>query len=88
MLHRFFAFTTASLELAVARVAADGLPSVSYVDLARYAGTWHEIARIPNCFQRSCALSQADHTPCADGSLEAQANCLGFDVNSLVRNYR
>jgi len=25
------------------------------IDLERYAGTWHEIARVPNYFQRKCA---------------------------------
>lgn len=25
------------------------------IDLTRYAGTWHEIARLPNFFQRKCA---------------------------------
>jgi apolipoprotein D and lipocalin family protein len=29
--------------------------TVPSVDLARYAGTWYEIARLPNVFQRMCA---------------------------------
>jgi apolipoprotein D and lipocalin family protein len=32
--------------------AAEPLPTVPHVDLGRYAGTWHEIARLPNWFQR------------------------------------
>jgi apolipoprotein D and lipocalin family protein len=28
---------------------------VSSVDLARYAGRWYEIARLPNSFQKKCA---------------------------------
>ena len=31
------------------------LPTVPCVDLARYAGVWHEVARLPNLFQASCA---------------------------------
>lgn len=31
------------------------LPTVQSVDLARYVGTWHEIARLPNRFQAMCA---------------------------------
>lgn len=31
------------------------LRAVDKVDLARYAGQWHEIARYPNRFQRKCA---------------------------------
>jgi apolipoprotein D and lipocalin family protein len=30
------------------------LPTVAAVDLARYAGTWYEIARLPNRFQTQC----------------------------------
>ena len=30
------------------------LPTVAAVDLQRYAGTWYEIARLPNRFQRHC----------------------------------
>lgn len=29
--------------------------TVSSVDLARYAGRWYEIARLPNSFQKKCA---------------------------------
>lgn len=29
------------------------LTTVEEVDLARYAGRWYEIARLPNCFERS-----------------------------------
>jgi apolipoprotein D and lipocalin family protein len=31
------------------------LPTVQAVDLARYYGTWYEIARLPNSFQSMCA---------------------------------
>lgn len=31
------------------------LPTVTAVDLDRYAGTWYEIARLPNRFQSMCA---------------------------------
>ena len=31
------------------------LPTVQSVELARYVGTWHEIARLPNSFQAMCA---------------------------------
>ena len=51
------------------------LPTVPHVDLARYAGTWHEIARLPNMFQRTCVASQARYTPLADGGLEVVNSC-------------
>ena len=42
---------------AVAPVAAQTPPlaPVAALDLARYVGLWHEIARYPNWFQRNCA---------------------------------
>ena len=38
------------------------LPTVASVDLARYMGTWYEIALLPNRFQARCsALTQAHY---------------------------
>jgi apolipoprotein D and lipocalin family protein len=34
--------------------AAEPLATVGDVDLARYAGQWHEVARYPNRFQQQC----------------------------------
>jgi apolipoprotein D and lipocalin family protein len=42
------------------------LPTVPAVDLARYYGTWYEIARLPNSFQSMCA-SDIRATYRADG---------------------
>ena len=58
MLRSLFSCMLAWLGLtASAATAADPLPTVPHVDLARYAGTWHEMARLPNWFQRSCEKS-------------------------------
>lgn len=63
--------------LAVApAAAADPLPTVPSVDLARYAGSWHEIARLPNMFQRSCRHSRAEYTACGDGSIRVVNTCV------------
>lgn len=35
--------------------AAPAVTAVASVDLLRYQGFWHEIARVPNRFQRRCA---------------------------------
>jgi apolipoprotein D and lipocalin family protein len=42
------------LAAAATPVVAQPLQPVPALDLARYAGTWHEIARYPNWFQRNC----------------------------------
>ncbi|MFM7034836.1 MAG: lipocalin family protein [Planctomycetia bacterium] len=65
-----------SLSTAASAMAAEPLPTVPYVDLGRYAGTWHEIARLPNWFQRSCERSRADYTPCGDGSIRVVNTCV------------
>ena len=56
-------------------VARDPLPTVPHVDLARYAGTWHEIARLPNVFQRTCVRSKATYRACADGGIAVVNSC-------------
>jgi apolipoprotein D and lipocalin family protein len=77
--------TTARRHLAIALVACclvggrhhlAPLPTVPCVDLARYSGTWHEIARLPNLFQRSCACSQARYEPLSDGALSVVNSCV------------
>lgn len=41
-------------EWALAAESEAPMRVVPFVDLARYAGTWYEIARLPNRFQRAC----------------------------------
>jgi hypothetical protein len=56
---------------------ADGAPlmraplqAVAPVDLKRYAGMWHEQARLPNRFQKQCTGPvTADYMPLADGTI-------------------
>jgi apolipoprotein D and lipocalin family protein len=50
---------------------------VSSVDLARYAGIWHEIAKIPNRFQKQCARDTlAQYTLRADGRIAVVNQCI------------
>ncbi len=51
------------------------LPVVAKVDLKRYAGSWHEVARLPNFFQKSCVRSTAEYTALPDGSIEVRNTC-------------
>jgi apolipoprotein D and lipocalin family protein len=49
---------------------------VAELDLARYAGTWHEIAHLPMFFQRNCVGDiTATYTPLPDGGLEVRNAC-------------
>jgi apolipoprotein D and lipocalin family protein len=56
--------------------AAAPLPVVPQVDLDRYAGQWHEIARYPNFFERMCARDvTANYTRNADGTIKVVNAC-------------
>ena len=72
--HRILAL--AALCLVGGRHQVAPLPTVPCVDLARYAGTWHEIARLPNLFQASCDCSWACYEPRADGTLAIVNSCV------------
>lgn len=43
------------------------LPTVNQVDLERYAGTWFEIARLPNTFEQDLKCVTATYTVLDDG---------------------
>ena len=56
------------------------LKTAPKVDLERYAGTWHEIARLPNWFQNNCSGSvTATYTPNPDGTIQVVNTCR--DIN-------
>lgn len=52
------------------------LHTVALVDLARYAGTWYEIARLPMWFQRHCIDSKAIYTIRPDGKIGVHNECM------------
>jgi apolipoprotein D and lipocalin family protein len=53
---------------------------VPSVDLERYAGTWYEIARLPNRFQKKCAGDvAATYTVRSDGGLDVLNRCRKAD---------
>ncbi len=57
-------------------IAAAPLPTQDWVDLARYAGRWYEIARLPNRFQDQCAGDvAATYTLLPDGRVTVVNEC-------------
>jgi len=57
-------------------IAAAPLPTQDWVDLARYAGRWYEIARLPNRFQDQCAGDvAATYTLRPDGRVTVLNEC-------------
>lgn len=64
-----------AVQTATAEDAA--LDTVNKVDLERYAGRWHEVARIPNRFQRSCARgTTAQYKLRDDGRIGVTNSCI------------
>jgi apolipoprotein D and lipocalin family protein len=51
------------------------LQTVPSVDLNRYLGTWYEIARYPNRFQRDCYRSTATYSLREDGDIKVVNAC-------------
>lgn len=52
------------------------LRTVDSVDLSRYGGTWYEIARYPNRFQRDCQSdTTAEYTLRKDGKVQIVNSC-------------
>ena len=50
--------------------------TVPSVDLARYTGTWYEIARYPNSFQKGCRDTTAVYILRPDGEITVVNRCL------------
>jgi apolipoprotein D and lipocalin family protein len=56
------------------------LTPVANFDLARYPGTWYEIAAIPGFLQTRCARdTQVTYTSAENGALAAQTRCTRAD---------
>ncbi len=51
------------------------LAVVDSVDVQRYLGTWYEIARLPNSFQKDCACSTAEYSVIDESTLRVVNRC-------------
>ena len=62
-------------------LASDGKPqTVQQVDLAKYSGTWYEIARFPMYFQRKCASDvTATYGTLSNGNVSVLNKCRKAD---------
>jgi len=61
--------------------ASDGPPlqTVESVDLARYAGTWYEIALLPNRFERQCVSDTQAQYSAENGGIRVVNRCRTAD---------
>ncbi|KYG68783.1 hypothetical protein AZI87_06015 [Bdellovibrio bacteriovorus] len=61
---------------AAAMAEAKPLQTVKYVDLTRYQGVWHEIASIPQFFQRKCVKdTTAEYTVLSNEEVKVLNSC-------------
>ena len=75
--------TFASLLLAISAMGAwaqEPMTTVPGIDVPRYLGTWYEIAKFPNRFQKMCASNtSAQYSARPDGSLSVRNRCTDKD---------
>lgn len=65
----------------VNRTTTVPLPTVAAVDVERYLGRWHEIARLPNSFEENCFNVTADYSRNDDGSIRVLNTCRDKEGN-------
>ncbi len=81
----FFAFWACTL-----LAQKDPLKSVKALDLKRYMGLWHEVARLPNSFERNCEKATAEYFLNDDGTVRVLNTCVkenGYTKNIKGRAY-
>jgi apolipoprotein D and lipocalin family protein len=77
-----------STQLAAQGVSAE-VSTVPHVDLSRYAGTWYEVAAIPQFFQRKCIRNtSAEYVLGADGLVQVTNRCDTDSDGTLIANGR
>jgi len=66
-------------------IATTPVTAVVDLDLDRYSGTWHEIARLPMYFQRKCTGPvTARYTPQVDGTIAVHNECVTAEGTTIA----
>ena len=73
-----FAVTAALLVSGCTSGPSEPLPTVTDVDLKRYGGLWHEIARYENRFEKGCVGATATYT-LQNGTIDVMNRCYDDD---------
>jgi len=80
-------FSTLPMAAQTATPPAVALPPVTTIDVLdvpRYMGTWYEIAKFPNRFQRQCvANTRAQYLAQTDGSVQVLNSCVTLDGSTI-----
>ena len=73
---RCLAFTLMVVMLPMACMAQSQVKSIPEFDVSRYMGTWYEIAKLPNWFQRKCVQgTQARYKVLGPTQIEVNNKC-------------
>jgi apolipoprotein D and lipocalin family protein len=73
---RSLAFTLMAAMLPMACMAQSQVKSIPEFDVSRYMGTWYEIAKLPNWFQRKCVQgTQARYRILGPAQIEVNNKC-------------
>jgi len=64
------------------------LPTVAKVDLARYLGTWYEVARLPTRFEKDCVGVTATYSKRDDGTIDIVNRCRKKWVDGEIKDAR
>ena len=68
--------TTTSAQVIAQELATSPVKTISTLDVSRYLGTWYEIAKFPNWFQKKCVSNtKAVYSLRADGNLKVLNSC-------------
>jgi apolipoprotein D and lipocalin family protein len=77
-------FVFAWVLVAHATAQTQPVQTIASLDVNRYVGTWYEIAKYPNRFQKQCAShTRAQYLTNADGSLQVINRCVTREGETL-----
>lgn len=74
-MNKFIYLIFAILLISATTKATTELSTVESVDIKKYSGTWYEIARLPNFFQKKCSCVKVEYTLRDDGKVEIKNQC-------------
>ena len=67
-----------------ASTASAPVRTIATLDVPRYMGTWYEIAKFPNRFQRNCvANTRAQYLAQGDGTVQVLNSCITADGGTI-----
>ncbi len=79
----FFGLISCFFCISCTTTADSSLETVSKVELKKYVGTWYEIARLPQFFQKNCTKSQATYSLRSDGDIKVINQCLHAETGEV-----